>query len=576
MSSDIRLEDYDISPVTGFLPEEPALARLPNPYYEPWERINDNLQAFIITRKLWARVDQLPVLATDQLVTVGEKRRAFMLLAFLAHAYVWGDRHDVRDYLPASISVPWVCLADEMEMKPVVCSPSVVSWNWHKLDPESPLELDNMAVLQTFTGSTDEAWFYLITGAVEARAVELIRRIPGIFKTIAEEDHQALVEHLGVFHAVLSDSIHILERLYEQCDPYVFYWKIHPFLAGWNNMKSAGLPHGVLYRGVDDIDMDPDDPRLDSRRRLYAGGSAAQASSFHVFDILLGVQHYPTGLPKTERTEDKRKDVKLQGGNFLEAMRAYMPGPHRRFLEYLDRTCRLRDYVMTVTRASVLDDLRTHDPAEVALRTQLLQVYNACVAQVRAFRDSHIKMVTRYIVSPAHKGPSLVNMMTPQAKQDFRPSPPPTNPNTPPSGQLPLDDVVSDTPAVIKSMEPQIPPEEIANPSSRLTHLTSLFSLQRLRNYVANEPISPALTPDSSLADFPAHLHDSAIPSRQTPDAYNDLPHTPLSVGLDGHHELGHTVKSKAQHVVGSGGTNAMKFLKQVRDETKEAQIQPL
>ncbi|KAJ1954552.1 tryptophan 2,3- dioxygenase [Dispira parvispora] len=575
MSSAIRLEDYDVSPITGFLPEEPALTRLPNPYYEPWERINDNLQAFIITRKLWVQVEKLPVLETDQLSTMPEKRRAFTLLAFFAHAYIWGDRHDVRDYLPAPIAVPWVRLADEMEMKPIICSPSVVSWNWRKLDPESPLELDNMTVLQTFTGSTDEAWFYLITGAVEARAVELFRRIPGIFEAIEKEDHQALVEHLGVFHAVLSDCTHILERMYEQCDPYVFYWKIHPFLAGWNNMKSAGLPHGVLYHGVDDIDMDPDDPCLNSRRRRYAGGSAAQASGVHVFDILLGVQHYPTGLSKTERSDDKRKDAKLQGGNFLEAMRTYMPGPHRRFLEYLDRNCRLRDYVLTATGASVLDDLRVRDPAEVALRTQLLQVYNACVAQVRAFRDSHIKMVTRYIVSPARKGPSLVNMMTPQAKQDFRPSPP-TTPITPAPGQLPLDDVVSDTPAVLESMESQTPPEGISNLSSRLTHLTSLFSLQRLRNYVVNEPISPALTPDSSSVDFSAHLHDSAIPSRHTPDVYNNLQSNPLSAGIADQCEGALTLKTKSQHVVGSGGTDAMKFLKQVRDETKEAQIQPM
>jgi indoleamine 2,3-dioxygenase len=34
-----RLEDYDISPLTGFLPSTPPLQRLPNPYYEPWETL---------------------------------------------------------------------------------------------------------------------------------------------------------------------------------------------------------------------------------------------------------------------------------------------------------------------------------------------------------------------------------------------------------------------------------------------------------------------------------------------------------------------------------------------------------
>jgi hypothetical protein len=35
----LRLEDYDISPLTGFLPTTPPLQRLPNSYYEPWEKL---------------------------------------------------------------------------------------------------------------------------------------------------------------------------------------------------------------------------------------------------------------------------------------------------------------------------------------------------------------------------------------------------------------------------------------------------------------------------------------------------------------------------------------------------------
>ena len=35
----LRLEDYDISPLTGFLPSTPPLQMLPNPYYEPWETL---------------------------------------------------------------------------------------------------------------------------------------------------------------------------------------------------------------------------------------------------------------------------------------------------------------------------------------------------------------------------------------------------------------------------------------------------------------------------------------------------------------------------------------------------------
>jgi indoleamine 2,3-dioxygenase len=34
-----RLEDYDISSSTGFLPSAPPLKRLPDSYYEPWETL---------------------------------------------------------------------------------------------------------------------------------------------------------------------------------------------------------------------------------------------------------------------------------------------------------------------------------------------------------------------------------------------------------------------------------------------------------------------------------------------------------------------------------------------------------
>ena len=37
-----RLEDYDISPITGFLPSIPPLHRLPDTYYDQWENLIDN------------------------------------------------------------------------------------------------------------------------------------------------------------------------------------------------------------------------------------------------------------------------------------------------------------------------------------------------------------------------------------------------------------------------------------------------------------------------------------------------------------------------------------------------------
>jgi indoleamine 2,3-dioxygenase len=85
-----RLGDYDISPQNGFLPSEVPLDILPDPYYAPWEKIVRNFQSLILAKRLRQIVDALPVLSTDLLLTEAEWRRAYVVLGFIAHAYVWG------------------------------------------------------------------------------------------------------------------------------------------------------------------------------------------------------------------------------------------------------------------------------------------------------------------------------------------------------------------------------------------------------------------------------------------------------------------------------------------------------
>lgn len=74
----------------GFLPGQVPLRSLPNSYYEPWERLIRDLPAFLETQTLRFEVDQLPVLSVDRLATKAEWRRAYVILSFLTHAYIWG------------------------------------------------------------------------------------------------------------------------------------------------------------------------------------------------------------------------------------------------------------------------------------------------------------------------------------------------------------------------------------------------------------------------------------------------------------------------------------------------------
>jgi indoleamine 2,3-dioxygenase len=93
------LAEFDVSPRHGFLPDQLPLDQLPDPYYAPWERIIRNLQPLILSRRIRGVVDSLPVLSTDLLRSEPEWRRAYSILGFITHAYVWGGdvAVEVRD-----------------------------------------------------------------------------------------------------------------------------------------------------------------------------------------------------------------------------------------------------------------------------------------------------------------------------------------------------------------------------------------------------------------------------------------------------------------------------------------------
>jgi hypothetical protein len=84
------LADYGISPEHGFLPPTAPLRDLHHPYYAKWESIVSNLHALVLSRRLRATIDCLPVLSTSYLRTDAEWRRAYVVLTFMLHGYIWG------------------------------------------------------------------------------------------------------------------------------------------------------------------------------------------------------------------------------------------------------------------------------------------------------------------------------------------------------------------------------------------------------------------------------------------------------------------------------------------------------
>lgn len=100
------LQDYGISLSHGFLPMELPIDVLPDPYYNRWEAIASNLQALILSKRLRGVIDRLPILSTSHLQHPAEWRRAYSILSFMTHAYIWGgDRPEEVGLILVAVSL---------------------------------------------------------------------------------------------------------------------------------------------------------------------------------------------------------------------------------------------------------------------------------------------------------------------------------------------------------------------------------------------------------------------------------------------------------------------------------------
>ena len=203
-------------------------------------------------------------------------------------------------------------------------------------------------------------------------------------------DSRTVTNNLQSFAERLDELGSILQKMYENCDPHVFYHRIRPFLAGGKNMAEAGLPNGVLFDdGTDGQDY-----------RQLGGGSNAQSSLIQFFDIILGIEHRPTGEKPRQQSSGSESEGQAPPSrhNFIHEMRAYMPGPHRRFLEHVSTVANIRDFVENHRR-----------------NRDLTIAFDACLAMLRALRDKHIQLVSRYIIVKSRESRSGSRSLSPRA-----------------------------------------------------------------------------------------------------------------------------------------------------------------
>lgn len=129
-----------------------------------------------------------------------------------------------------------------------------------------------------------------------------------------ENDSTTVVDSLLMFAQHINDLSQLLARMYEECDPNVFYFRIRPFLAGSRNMEESGLPNGVLY----------EDGHGNKTYHKYSGGSNAQSSLIQAFDIILGIEHRPTGQRKDPDSEMLQGTAPPQQNSFIKVSKYFL------------------------------------------------------------------------------------------------------------------------------------------------------------------------------------------------------------------------------------------------------------
>lgn len=174
-------------------------------------------------------------------------------------------------------------ISKKFDLPPVATYAALNLWNWRPTAPGVDISVpENLICPHTFTGTDDEAWFYLISVAMEARAAPiLIQMLDAVHASNADEAEKVIVA-LKDLAPRLDQIGALLERMDERCNPQVFYHCIRPYLAGSKNMAPAGLPNGVFY----------DEGQGNGEWRTYGGGSNAQSSLIQFFDVVLGVEHH--------------------------------------------------------------------------------------------------------------------------------------------------------------------------------------------------------------------------------------------------------------------------------------------
>ena len=343
----------DINNVEGFIGSKQPLRYLTDKNIDE-QKLEDLAVAIpklLLTNKIRHQIDQLPedFFSHDlNKYSEVELRLLNVQFSFLAHAYVWGDLAPSK-VLCKSIALPWSNISEKLGRPPILSYASYCLDNWHKINDDEGVNLNNVALNYNFLGGIDEDWFVTIHVCIEHAANLAIASAFNIALAYQQNtaDEKTLLKELTNIKTSMLEVNHIFRKMPEKCDPYIYYHRVRPYIFGWKNNPS--LPEGLVYEGC-----------FDDKPQLFRGETGAQSSIVPALDALLSVVH-----EKDELRE------------YLDEMKSYMPPSHRELIKFIE------------DHSQVKTDIKNNE--------ELIALFDDCCQEISIFRSQHLQYAADYI-----------------------------------------------------------------------------------------------------------------------------------------------------------------------------------
>ncbi len=353
------LANYDVSLKRGFLPDPDPLCRLPA-QWAAWDELARAIPELLQNGMLRNEVDRMPLIE-DIPETISELRLAAVDLGFLANAYVHASwETEPSHHMPAALAIPGHRIIRALGFPhPFVLNYAMyVLWNWQRLDPQFPIDLENLTPVRNFLGGKGERWFICVHVVIEMYAADAIHYLYIARDAGRQEYWERAAEYLALVAASLENLFATLTRMREHTEAHEFFTVVRPWIHGYTQVK---------YEGVREYGDEPQDA---------VGESGSQSSVIPSVDAELGISH-----PPSEFTI------------YLDRMEEYMPPRH----------CAL---IRSLREGPSLLAL-----AEQSRHTPFIRAVERCIGSVEDFRAHHCGLTRTHIRDQTPTSPHNSNIV---------------------------------------------------------------------------------------------------------------------------------------------------------------------